>query len=135
MQILLYVIFCFSFAFINILSLYLIFINLIYICLIFPRIYPVYDSVLWSLSPFLCWGSFQLYSNIFLGIFSFSSSGTPIIQMLVHLILSLRPLRFISIFFLLFFFTLILGSYFHHSIFPGGASGKEPTCQCRRHKR
>ena len=23
----------------------------------------------------------------------------------------------------------------HQSVFPGGASGKEPTCQCRRHKR
>ena len=23
----------------------------------------------------------------------------------------------------------------HHLDFPGGASGKEPVCQCRRHKR
>ena len=23
----------------------------------------------------------------------------------------------------------------YHLVFPGGASGKEPACQCRRHKR
>ena len=29
---------------------------------------------------------------------------------------------------------VVLGLYPGHYSFPGGASGKEPTCQCRRHK-
>ena len=33
------------------------------------------------------------------------------------------------------FSLLILKSFFAYMGFPGGASGKEPTCQCRRHKR
>ena len=36
--------------------------------------------------------------------------------------------------------SITLHSYCHypassHHLFPGGASGEEPTCQCRRHKR
>ena len=28
-----------------------------------------------------------------------------------------------------------LNLFIKYALFPGGASGKEPTCQCRRHKR
>ena len=44
-----------------------------------------------------------------------SSSGTPKIRMLVHLILSQRSLRLSSVLFILF--ILLFRSYFHHFIF------------------
>ena len=46
-----------------------------------------------------------------------SSSGTPIIQILVHLILCWRSLWLSSVLFILFFFILFFISYFHHFIF------------------
>ena len=51
----------------------------------------------------------------------FSSSGSPIIQMLVHLLLSQRSLRLSSVLFFLSFFlffcTLLFRSYFQHFVF------------------
>ena len=47
-------------------------------------------------------------------------------------------LRLYSFLFILFFFILFLDSFLHHSSSsgsPGGASGEESTCQCRRCKR
>ena len=64
--------------------------------------------------PMLRTFSTVISSNIFSDTFFFSSSGTPIIQMLVHLVLSQRSLRLPSILFIhSFFFILLLGSYFH----------------------
>ena len=54
-------------------------------------------------------------SNIFSGPFS-SSSGTLIIQMLVHLMSSQRSLRLPHLV-SFFFFILLCFSYFHHSVF------------------
>ena len=48
--------------------------------------------------------------------FSLSSSGTPITQMLVYLILSQRSLESILNFFLFLFLYSILQQYFHHSL-------------------
>ena len=58
-----------------------------------------------------------LSSNIFSGPFSLSSpSGTSIMQMLMHLILSQRSLRLSLFIFILFFYILFCGSDFHHSV-------------------
>ena len=57
----------------------------------------------------------RIASDIFSGPFS-SSSGTPIIQMLLHLMSSQRSLR-LSHLVSFVFFILLCFSYFHHSIF------------------
>ena len=49
--------------------------------------------------------------------FFFSSSGAPIIQMLVCLILSQRSSETILISFYSFYFVLLFRNYFHHFIF------------------
>ena len=76
-----------------------------------PRFYPVWNSLhfldlcgyfLSHLGKFLT----IIYSNIFSVPFSFSSSsGTPIIQMFVCLMLSQRSLRLSSILFILFLYS------------------------------
>ena len=82
--------------------------------LISPWIYPVWDSLclldlidyfLSMLGKFSTLISSKIFSCPFI---SFSSSGTPIIQMLVHLILSLRYLRLSSV--LCILFTLFCSS-------------------------
>ena len=54
-----------------------------------------------------------IFSNIFLDPFSLSSSETPIMRMLVHLMLSQRTLRLTSVFFLFFSYTLFYSSDLH----------------------
>ena len=102
---------CFSLAAFNILSLCFIFVSLISMCLgVFsPFFYPVWDSLcLLDLIDFISFpilGKFSttVSSKIFSHPFFFSSSsGTPIIQMLVCLILSQRFQRLSSVLYILF---------------------------------
>ena len=53
----------------------------------------------------------------FLGSFLSSSLGTPIMQMLVHLMLSQQSLKMSPFFFHTFFYMLLCGTNFHHSLF------------------
>ena len=117
-----YVVCCFSLAAFNIFSLYLIFSSLINICLsMFLFGFILYGTlcVSWTwltlsfpiLGKFLTIISSSIFSDPF---FFYSSSGTPIIQMLVRLMLS-RGLWDCPQFFS--FFILLPGSYFHHFIF------------------
>ena len=102
---------CFSLVAFNILSLSLIFVSLITTCpgYVPPWVYPAWDS-LWFLDLvdyFLShvWEFFNSYLfKYFLRSFlSLSSpSGAPIMQMLVHLMLSQRSLRLSSFLFILF---------------------------------
>jgi len=104
MDVPLYVIYCFSLVAFNILSLSLIFVSLITMCLdvfLFGFILPgtLCTSWTWLTISFPMFGKFSaiIFSNIFSGPFSVSSpSGTPIIQMLVHLMLPQRSLRLSS---------------------------------------
>ena len=106
----LYVICCFSLAAFNIFCLYLIFDSLINMCLgVFLFGFILYGTLCaswtWLTISFPMLGKFLIIisSNIFSDpFFSSSSSGTPIIQMLVCLMLSQRSLRLSSILFLLF---------------------------------
>ena len=87
----LYVIFCFSTAAFNSFSLYLFFISLIIMCLgMFLLSYMGLSTLpgfwLSFSSPMLGRFSTIISSNIFSDPLAFSFSGTPIIQMLVHLI-------------------------------------------------
>ena len=108
----LYVSCCFFiavFAF-NILSLCLVFVSFISICLgIFPLGFILYGilcaSWIWLIISFFMLGKFStiISSQIFSCPFFLSySSGTPLIQMLVHLILSHRSLKLSSVLFILF---------------------------------
>ena len=121
----LYVICHFSLVVFNNFSLSLIFVNLITMCLgmfflgfILPGTLcsswtwvAIFFPMLWKFSTIIS-------SNIFLGPFSLSSPfGIPIMQMLVHLMLSQWSLRLSSLLFILFFFILFCGSEFHHSVF------------------
>ena len=68
--------------------------------------------------PILGTFSTIISSKIFSVPFFFSSSsGIPVTQMLMYLILSQRSLRLSSILYILFSFILLLSSYFHHSSF------------------
>ena len=97
----------------NILSLFLISVSLITLRLgVFllrfnlPR--TLCTSWIGSLFLFPYIGKFSMktiFSNIFLDPFSLSSSETPIMRMLVHLMLSQRTLRLTSVFF--FFFPIL----------------------------
>ena len=106
----LYVICCFSLSAFNIFSLYLIFDGLINMCLgVFLLGFILYGTLCasWTLLtiffPILGKFSTIISSNIFSVRFFFSSSsGTPIIRMLVLLMLSQRSLRVSSILFILF---------------------------------
>ena len=109
----LYVISCFSLAAFNIFSLYLIFDSLINMCLgMFQFGFILYGTLCaswtWLTIFFPMLGKFStiISSNIFSVPFFFSSfSGTPIIQMLVHLMLSQRSLRLSSILLFLFLYS------------------------------
>ena len=114
----LYVVCSFSLVAFSILSLSLIFASLITVCLsvfflgfILPGI--LYGSWTWLTICFPMFGKFSalISSNIFSGPFSlFSPSGTPIMEMLVHLMLSKRFLRLSS--FLFFFLYSVLWQWF-----------------------
>ena len=100
-----------SLAAFNIFSLNLIFVSLISMCLDvfflgFILYGTLYASWTWMTISFPMLGKFStiMSSNIFSDPFFFSSSGTPTIQMLVHLVLSQRSLRLSSILFIHFFF-------------------------------
>ena len=100
----LYVTCCFSLAAFNILSLCLVFGSLISMCLVCFSLglscMGLCTSWTWLTISFFMLGKFStiISSKIFLYTFFFlSSSGTPIIQMLVHLILSQRSLKLSSV--------------------------------------
>ena len=120
-----YVTCCFSLAALNILSLCLVFISLIRMCLVmFLLGFILYGTLCaswtWSTLSFSMLGKFSsiISSKIFSYPFFFSSSsGTPIIWMLVHLILSQKSLRLVLSSFHSFYFILLLRIYFHHFIF------------------
>ena len=95
------VIFCFFLAAFNICSLCLIFVNLINMCLgVFHLGFILFGTLwffwTWVIISFPILGKFStiISSSIFSwSFFLSSSSGTPMIQMLGHLILSWRSLR------------------------------------------
>ena len=115
-----YVTCCFSLAAFNILSLCLVFVSLISMCVgVFLGVFllgfttygTLHASWTWSTISFSMSGKFStiISSKFFSYPFFFSSSsGTPIIRMLVSLILSLRSLRLSSVLF--FLFTLFCSS-------------------------
>ena len=106
----LYVTCCFSLAAFNIISLCLVFVSLISMCLgVFLLGFILYGTLCaswtWLTISFSLLGKFStiISSKIFSYPFFFSSSsGTPIIQMLVYLIWSQRSLRLSSALFILF---------------------------------
>ena len=106
----LYVIFCFSLAAFNIFSLNLIFVSWINMYLgVFFLGFILYGTLCasqaWVTISFPMLGKFStiIPSNIFSDPFLFSSSSeTPTIRMLVHLVMSQRSLRLSSILFILF---------------------------------
>ena len=89
---------------------------------VLPWVYPV-----WSSLGSLDLGDYFLphlgkFSTIISSIFSrsfylFSSSGTPMIQMLGHFTLSQRSLKLSPFLLILFFFFPLCFIYFYHSIF------------------
>ena len=118
----LYVICCFSLAAFNILSSYLVFVSLISMCLgmfllRFILYGMLYASWTWLTIFFSMLGKFStiISSKIFSYHFLFSSSGTPISQMLVHLISYQRFLRLSLALFILF--TLFCSSEVISTIF------------------
>ena len=121
----LYITYCFSLAAFNILSLCLVFVSLISMCLgVFLLGFILYGilcaSWTWLTISFSMLGKIStiISSKIFsYPLFLSSSSGTPIILMLVHLILSQRSLETILSSFYSFYFILPFRSYFHHFIF------------------
>ena len=109
------VICCFSLAAFNIYSLYLIFVNLINMCLGVFHLGCILFGTLWiswtwvAISfPILGKFSTIISLNIFSLPFFLSSSGTLMIGMLGHLTLSHRSLRLSSFLFILFSFLLHL---------------------------
>ena len=118
------VICCFSLAAFNNFSLSLIFVNLITMCLsvfLLGFILPgaLCASWTWVAISFPMLGKFStiISSNIFLGPFSLSSpSGTPIMRIFMHLMLSQRS-QAVFISFHSFFFILFRSSEFHLSVF------------------
>ena len=122
----LYVTCCFSLAAFNILSLCLVFVSLFSMWLgMFLLGFILYGTLCaswtWLTISFSMLGKFS--AIISLEFFSFlffysSSSVTPILWMLLHLILSQRSLRLSSgLFFFFFYFILLFRSYSHHFIF------------------
>ena len=116
----------FSLAAFNICSLCLILVNLINVCLSvfcfgFILIGTLWVSWNWVAISFPILGKFStiISSSIFSqSFFLSSSSGTPMIQMLVCLTLSQRSLRLSSfLLFIFFLFFPLCFIYFHHSIF------------------
>ena len=101
----------FSLAAFSILSLSLIFVIFIISCFgVFLFVFILYGTLCtswsWMLVSFPRLGKFLavIYSNIFSGLLSLFSSGTPIMQILVHLMLSQRYLKLSFLFILFFFF-------------------------------
>jgi len=92
-----------------------------------PCIYPVCDSLcLLDLIDYFHVGeifNYNLFKNFLISFLFLSSSGTPIIRMLVCLIFSQRSLRLCSVLFILFtlfcsskvFFTILSSSSLIHS--------------------
>ena len=117
----LYVTYCFSFAAFNILSLCLVFVSLISMCLGvfllgFILYGTLYASWTWLTISFFMLGKIStiVSSTIFSFPFFFSSSsGTSIIQIMVHLILFQRFPEAILSSFHSFYFILLFRSYFH----------------------
>ena len=102
---------CFPLAAFSILSLSLIFVIFITSCLgVFLFVFILYGTLCtswsWMLVSFPRLRKFLavIYSNIFSGLLSLSSSGTPIMQILVHLMLSQRSLKLSFLFIPFFFF-------------------------------
>ena len=127
----------FSLAAFNIFSLYLIFDHLIKFCLgVFLLGFILYGTLCtswtWLTISFLILGKFStiISSNIFSVPFFFSSSsGTPIIRMLLHLMLSQRSLRLSSILFILF--SLFCCAVVISTVFlPGHLSAFLPQLLC-----
>ena len=117
------VICCFSLAAFNICSLCLIFVNLINMYLGVFHLGLILFGTLWvswtwmAISfPILGRFSAIISSSIFSWPF-FLSPGTPMIQMLGHLILPQRSLRLSSFLLILFSFFPLCFLYFYHSIF------------------
>ena len=114
--------YCFSLAVFNICCLHLIFVNLINMCLGVFHLGFILFGTLWvswtwvAISvPILGKFSTIISSSIFsCPFFLFSSSGTPMTQMLGHLTLSRRSLRFSS--FLLILFSFFLSASFISTI-------------------
>ena len=109
------VICCFSLAAFNICSLCLIYVNLIKMFLGVFHLRFILFGTLWvswtwvAVSfPILGMSLTIIFSSIFSCPFFLSSSGTPMIRMLEHLMLSWRSLRFSSFVFILFSFLLHL---------------------------
>ena len=106
----LYVICCFSLAAFNILSLSLVFVSLISMCLgLFLLGFILYGTLsaswTWLTISFSMLGKFStiISSKIFsYSLIFYSPSGAPIIQMLVHLVLSQIALRLCLVLFILF---------------------------------
>ena len=103
------VICCFSLAAFKVCSFYLVFVSLINMCLgVFHlkfTLFGIWVSWTWvAVSfPILGTSSTIIFSSIFsCPFFLSSSSGTPMIRMLEHLMLSWRSLRFSSFVFILF---------------------------------
>ena len=105
----LYVTCCFSLADFNILSLYLVFVSLVSMCLgVFLLGFILYGTLCLldlidyfhsHVGEIFNYNLFKIFSHTF---FFSPSSGTPIIQMLVHLILAQRSLRLSSVLFILY---------------------------------
>jgi len=120
----LYVTCCFSPAAFNILSLCIVFVSLISMCLGmfllgFILYGTLYASWTWLTISFSMLGRLStiISSKIFSYPFFFSSSsGTPIMQMFLHLTLSQRSWDYPQ-FFSFFYFILLFRSYFYHFIF------------------
>ena len=116
------VICCFSLAAFNICSLCLIFVNFINMCLgVFCLGFILFGTLwvswTWVIISFPILGKFSTIIPSSISSWSFflsSSSGTPIIQMVEHFMLSWRSLRLSS--FLLIRFSFFLSAYFYHSI-------------------
>ena len=116
------VICCFSLAAFNICSLCLTFVNLINMCLgVFRLVFILFGTLwvswTWVIISFPTLGKFStiISSSIFSWSFLLSSSGTSIIQMLEHFILSWRSLRWSS--FLLIRFSFFLSDSFISTIY------------------
>ena len=108
------VICCFSLAAFNICYLYLIFVNSINMCLgVFLLGFILFGTLwiswTWVMISFPILGKFStiISSRIFSWSFFFSSSGTPMTQMLEHLILSWRSRRLSSFLLIRFSFFLL----------------------------
>ena len=120
----LYVICHFSLVAFNTLSLSLTFVSLITMCLgvfLLGFILPgtLCASWTWLTISFPMFGKFSsiITLNVFSGPFSLDSpSGTPIMRVLVHLMLSQRFPRLSSFLFILFFYILFCSSDFRHSV-------------------